>query len=84
MKKIIPYLILILIAACGPQFYLPETKDRPRKLSSARTRRTDVFEELQEEAKRRGVAVRLKSVKPIWDGRFSCFLFIRVTSAQVR
>ena len=84
MKKIIPYLILILIAACGPQFYLPETKDRPRKLSSARTRRTDVFEELQEEAKRRGVAVRLKSVETDLGWEIFLFPFYKGTSAQVR
>ena len=84
MKKIIPYLILILIAACGPQFYLPETKDTPAQIVVSTYTQDGCIEELQEEAKRRGVAVRLKSVKPIWDGRFSCFLFIRVTSAQVR
>ena len=84
MKKIIPYLILLLIAACGPQFYLPETKDRPRKLSSARTRRTDLSKNFKR--RRKGAVSRsgLKASKPIWDGRFSCFLFIRGTSAQVR
>ena len=60
MKKIIPYLILILIAACGPQFYLPETKDRPRKLSSARTRRTDVSKNFK---KRRKGAVSRSGLK---------------------
>ena len=83
MKKIIPYLILILIAACGPQFYLPETKNTPAQIVVS-TYTQDGCIELQEEAKRRGVAVRLKSVETDLGWEISCFLFIKVTSAQVR
>jgi hypothetical protein len=73
MKKIIPYLILLLIAACGPQFYLPETKDRPAQIVVSTYTQDGCIEELQEEAKRRGVAVRLKSVET--DLGWEIFLF---------
>ena len=84
MKKVFPYLIfLILITGCGPQFYLPETKDRPAQIVVSTYTQDGCIEELQEEAKRRGVTVNLKSVETDLGWEILLFPFYRATSARV-
>lgn len=55
--------LIILIAGCGPQFYLPESKDRPAQIVVSAYTQNGCIEELQEEAKKRGVEVKLKDVE---------------------
>jgi len=75
MKKIICYSLtsLPLIAGCVPQFYLPESKDRPAQIVVSAYTQDGCLEELQEEAKRRGVQVQLKNVES--DLGWEIFLF---------
>jgi hypothetical protein len=56
-------ILLFLIAGCGPQFYLPESKDRPAQIVVSAYTQAGCLEELQEEGKRRGVDVKLKNVE---------------------
>ena len=63
----------LLLAGCGPQFYLPETKDRPAQIVVSAYTQNGCLEELQEEANRRKVEVRLKNVEA--DLGWEIFLF---------
>lgn len=65
--------ISCLIAGCGPQFVLPETKERPGQIVVSAYTQAGCFEELQEAAKRAGVEVRLKDVQT--DLGWEIFLF---------
>jgi len=75
MKKILLCCLscLPLITACGPQFYLPESKERPAQIVVSAYTQDGCIEELQEEAKRRGVEVQLKNVES--DLGWEIFLF---------
>jgi len=57
----------------GPQYALPETKDRPGQIVVSAYTQNGCFEELQEAAKRSGVDVRLKEVQT--DLGWEIFLF---------
>jgi hypothetical protein len=65
LMKIGPYNIvfLALIAGCGPQFILPETKERPAQIVVSAYTQSGCLDDLQESAKRAGVEVRLKDVQ---------------------
>ena len=65
--------VLVLITACGPQFYLPESKGTPAQIVVSAYTQNGCFEELQEEGKKRGVEVKLKSVET--DLGWEIFLF---------
>ena len=65
--------LFFLISGCGPEFYLPETKDRPAQIVVSTYTQDGCLEELQEEGKRRGVAVSLKNVET--DLGWEIFLF---------
>jgi hypothetical protein len=65
--------ILVLIAGCGPQFVIPETKERPGQIVVSAYTQAGCFEELQETANRAGVEVRLKDVQT--DLGWEIFLF---------
>ena len=75
MMKIRPYsiLFLALIIGCGPQFVLPETKERPAQIVVSAYTQSGCFEDLQEAAKIAGVEVRLKDVQT--DLGWQIFLF---------
>jgi hypothetical protein len=75
MRKLFGYSLacLFLLAGCGPQFYLPEAKDRPAQIVVSTYTQDGCLEELQEEAKKRGVEVRLKNVET--DLGWEIFLF---------
>jgi hypothetical protein len=75
MMKIRPYSIvfLALIVGCGPQFVLPETKERPGQIVVSAYTQAGCFEDLQEAANRAGVEVRLKDVQT--DLGWEIFLF---------
>lgn len=75
MMKIRPYsmIFLALIAGCGPQFVLPETKERPGQIVVSAYTQAGCFEELHEAANRAGVDVRLKDVQA--DLGWEIFLF---------
>ena len=75
MKKIILCSLtsIGLITSCGPQFYLPESKDNRAQIVVSAYTQDGCFEELQEEAKRRGVEVKLKNVET--DLGWEIFLF---------
>jgi hypothetical protein len=55
--------LLALIAGGGPQYVLPETKERPGNIVVSAYTQSGCFEELQEAANRAGVEVRLKEVQ---------------------
>ena len=55
--------LLVLIAGCGPQYYLPESKESPAQIVVSAYTQKGCFEELQDESNRRGVEVKLKSVE---------------------
>jgi hypothetical protein len=75
MKKMLVYSLAFLAftGGCGPQFYLPESKDRPPQIVVSAYTQDGCFEELQEEAKRRNVEVKLKNVET--DLGWEIFLF---------
>ena len=66
-------ILFFLIAGCGPQFYLPESKDKPAQIVVSAYTQDGCLEELQEEGKRRGVAVKLRNVET--DLGWEIFLF---------
>lgn len=65
--------VLILITACGPQYSLPGNGGRPAQIVVSAYTQNGCLEELQEEAKRQGVEVRLKNVET--DLGWEIFLF---------
>ena len=65
--------VLSVIAGFGPQFALPESKDRPAQIVVSAYTQNGCVEELQEEAKRAGVEVRLKDIQT--DLGWEIFLF---------
>ncbi|MGE5302772.1 MAG: hypothetical protein ACM3TN_05555 [Alphaproteobacteria bacterium] len=67
------FIALALVSGCGPQFYLPESKDKPAQIVVSAYTQDGCFEELQEEGKRRGVEVKLKNVET--DLGWEIFLF---------
>ena len=73
--KIRPYSIvfLVLIAGCGPQFALPETKERPAQIVVSAYTQSGCLEDLHEAAKNAGLEVRLKDVQA--DLGWQIFLF---------
>ena len=75
MLKLRPYYILFiaLIAGCGPQFMLPETKERPGQIVVSSYTPSGCFEDLHEAASRAGVEVKLKDVQT--DLGWEIFLF---------
>ena len=75
MMKIRFYIVvfLVLIAGCGPQFVLPETKERQGQIVVSAYTQAGCFEDLQEAANRAGVEVRLKDVQT--DLGWEIFLF---------
>jgi hypothetical protein len=75
MMKIRPYnmLLLALIAGCGPQYVLPETKERPAQIVVSAYTQAGCLEDLEEAAKRADLEVRLKDVQA--DLGWEIFLF---------
>ena len=65
--------LLVVIAGCGPQYVLPETKQQPGQIVVSAYTQSGCFEELQEAAKAGGVEVRLKDVQT--DLGWQIFLF---------
>lgn len=64
---------LASIAGCGPQYILPETKERPGKIVVSAYTQAGCFEDLQEAANKAGVEVRLTDVHT--DLGWEIFLF---------
>ena len=73
--KIRPYSIvfLALIAGCGPQFALPETKERPAQIVVSAYTQSGCLEDLHAAAENAGLEVRLKDVQA--DLGWQIFLF---------
>ena len=65
--------LFVVIAGCGPQYVLPETKQQPGQIVVSAYTQSGCFEELQEAAKAAGVEVRLKDVQT--DLGWEIFLF---------
>ena len=68
MKTIhtIPVVLSTLIFfafGCGPQYYLPENRGKPAQIVVSAYTQNGCLEELQEEAKNRGVEVKLTNVE---------------------
>ncbi len=65
MVKIFFYSLtfLGLITGCGPELYLPENVGRPAQIVVSAYTQDGCLEELNEEAKRRGVEVKLNKVE---------------------
>jgi len=66
-------LLLALVAGCGPQYAIPETKQQPGLIVVSAYTQSGCFEELKEAADRSGVEVRLKDVQT--DLGWEIFLF---------
>jgi hypothetical protein len=75
MKRIRSYgiLFLVLITGCGPQFVIPESKERPGQIVVSAYTQDGCFEDLQAAANRQGVEVRLKDVQT--DLGWQIFMF---------
>lgn len=79
MMKIRPYniVLLALIAGCGPQFVLPETKERPGQIVVSAYTQSGCLEDLHAAAKSAGVEVRLKDVQADLGRQISLFPFYK-------
>jgi hypothetical protein len=64
---------VILIAGCGPQFVMPQTKERPGQIVVSAYTQDGCFQDLQQAANRSGVEVTLKDVQT--DLGWEIFLF---------
>ena len=73
MKRVCLILLLFVIAGCGPQYAIPETKERPGQIVVSAYTQNGCFEDLQEAAKEAGVEVTLKDVQT--DLGWEIFLF---------
>jgi hypothetical protein len=74
MKRNLKNLVLLcVITGCGPQFALPETKERPAQIVVSAYTQDGCFEDLQTAANQAGVEVRLKDVQT--DLGWEIFLF---------
>ena len=69
--------LLGLLASCGLQFALPETKERPAQIVVSAYTQSGCLEELQEAAARSGVEVRLKDVQTDLGWEIFLFLFYK-------
>ncbi|HEY7220985.1 MAG TPA: hypothetical protein VH985_21610 [Candidatus Binatia bacterium] len=65
--------LFVVIAGCGPQYVLPETKQQPGQIVVSAYTQSGCLEELQEAARAGGVEVRLKDVQA--DLGWQIFLF---------
>lgn len=63
MKTIILAALLAFITGCGPQFYLPENQGKPAQIVVSAYTQDGCLDELQAEARRRGVEVKLTKVE---------------------
>jgi hypothetical protein len=65
MIKILLYSLMLLVSAtgCGPQYYLPENQGKPAQIVVSAYTQNGCLEELQQEAKNRGVEVKLTNVE---------------------
>ena len=79
MMKIRPYNIIFfgLIAGCGPQFILPETKERPAQIVVSAYTQSGCLEDLHAAATSAGVEVRLKDVQADVARQISLFPFYK-------
>ena len=66
-------MLLAFITGCGPQFYLPENQGKPAQIVVSAYTQDGCIEELQQEAKNRGVEVKLTKVES--DLGWEIFLF---------
>ena len=58
--------LLAFLMGCGPKFYLPENRGKPAQIVVSAYTQNGCLEELQEEAKNRGVEVKLTNVETDW------------------
>ena len=65
MIKILIYslMLFVFITGCGPQFYLPANQGKPAQIVVSAYTQHGCLEELQQEAKNRGVEVKLTNVE---------------------
>ena len=65
MIKVLLYslMLFVFIAGCGPQFYLPANQGKPAQIVVSAYTQNGCLEELQQEAKNRGVEVKLTNVE---------------------
>jgi len=65
MIKVFLYslMLFVFIAGCGPQFYLPANQGKPAQIVVSAYTQNGCLEELQQEAKNRGVEVKLTNVE---------------------
>ena len=65
MRKVVLYslMLLVFITGCGPQFYLPESQGKPAQIVVSAYTQSGCLEALQQEAKNRGVEVKLTNVE---------------------
>jgi predicted small lipoprotein YifL len=67
MKKvsswIVSFLLVCMIAGCGPRYYIPADKDKPGEIVVSAYTQEGCLEELQEEAKAQNVEVKLRKIE---------------------
>ncbi len=67
----------ILIAGCGPQFILPETKQQPAQIVVSAYTQDGCLQDLNEAANRAGVEVRLKDIQTDLGWEIAVFPFYK-------
>jgi hypothetical protein len=91
MIKVLLYslMLLVFMTGCGPKYYLPENRGKPAQIVVSAYTQSGCLEELRQEAKNRGVEVKLTNVETNfrltpspWD--IFSFLFTRATNVLVR
>ena len=63
MMKILLFFLMLFATGCGPQFYLPANQGKPAQIVVSAYTQNGCLEELQGEAKNRGVEVKLTNVE---------------------
>ena len=65
MKRVLVFslLLLVFITGCAPQYYLVENQGKPAQIGISAYTQDGCLEELQQEAKDRGVEVKMTNVE---------------------
>ena len=57
LYSLVSLVLLVFMTGCGPKYYLPENRGKPAQIVVSAYTKSGCLEELQQEAKNRGVEV---------------------------
>jgi len=63
LYSLVSLVLLVFMTGCGPKYYLPENRGKPAQIVVSAYTKSGCLEELQQEAKNRGVEVKLTNVE---------------------